>query len=511
MTLFEGVRNTLSRLAIGNANASPSYNSNQQQIGKPPVYPAWNTATYIDAYNTNATVYTIISYLALRFGSIPRYTYEIEDNNAEKALKQLTKTKCSPVAMAKLFKKAYAPNSIAPVPDDTGKLTPEQSLAKITKNPNPWQGQDTYYAEAFMFEELCGENFIELQRGKVTDANGKFLADDVIRKMPVLAKLNRSPLHMQIVPSVQDVNIILKYRFEDKTGQWRDIPVANIIHWKKTNPNYDGTVGTHLRGLAPLSAGLKLLTQDNSSIDAAVSREQNQGAYGLLVNSSIANPTPEQATTIRSQIDTKINGTKNRGNIGFLGGSAYEYFNFGQTPNDMESLASSQQVFTRLCNLFGIPPAIFLTETSYENLQQAGKSLLTNKILPACCSLRDEENRVLLPSFGLDPAKYTTDIDVTLIQELAEDMTALSVQLTNSPFLTLNEKREATGNERIEDENFDKAYMPNNMVSVDDLNINDGLDSYSGVGNPDQSTGGLHEHTDTEAGATGNASNAAKR
>ena len=511
MNLIESVKSFLS----GNVAIPPLplvnnyFEDNKTQIGKPPVYPSANIATYMAAYNTNATIYTILTYISQKFGTVPRYCYKIDDEQSAKSLKYLLKqSKIDFKNIKTLSKKAYGNTAIKP------DLTPEGRLAALTARPNDKQGQDSYYAEVELFHELTGETYVYLNRGigyNNIDIDGQLLDDDVVIKMPVLEKIVLPTQWVNPVPSKTDINEIIYYQFQDTPGHYVNISTVNIIHWKKTNPNYDGAQGTHLRGMAPLAAALRLLTQDNSATDAAVSMQQNQGARGLLVNKSIANPTPTQIGQIRDVVDTNINGTNNKSNISFLGGSDYDYFNFGQSAVDMQLLDSQQQIFIRLCNVFGVPPAIFLTQTTYENLQQAVKTFLTNKIIPSACSFKDEENRVLLPAFGLDPSQYTTDIDATLITELSEDMTALATQLSLSNWKTINEKRKATGDEPLEDPNADKILVSNTLISLDDLSVNDELDSYSGMGNSNKPTNGLHEQADTEAGNAGNAGNASSK
>ena len=513
MDLFQGIRTALGNI-IKTPAATPVFSqATTADIGRPPVYPQPNTQTYINAFVTNASIHTLIAYLADKFGTIPRFCCEVEDQAADKAAKYMLKSRRIEFKKLKdLQAKAYGETPIQPSASLlTG--TPEERLARLTARPNSVQGQDAYYAEVYMFHELTGDAFVELNRG-IPQKELLTMDDSAIAKLPILEKIVRPSQYVNIVPSKMDVNEVLYYTFEDITGIYRKIPKVNMIHWKKINPLYDGTMGTHLRGLATLSAGLKLLTQDVSATDAAVSMQQNQGAKGILYNDGIANPDAKQVSDIRDVIDSNVNGARNKSSVSFLGGSKYGYLDIGQTSVDLQLTQSQQQVFIKLCNLFGVPPAIFLTETTYENLQEAGKSLLTNKILPACCAFRDEENRMVVPSFGLDPMKYTTDIDSTLITELAEDQTQVSIQLNNSPFMTLNEKREAMGLEALPDENFDKAYLLNTNISVDDLNVNDGLDSFTGSGGPGDSNqpgSGLHEQTNEETGNAGNSNNAAPR
>jgi HK97 family phage portal protein len=499
MDLAPALRSFMSRAATP---VVPLWQNNAatKDVGKPAVYPAPNVTTYINAYNTNATIRMIVDFIAERFGNIPRFTYAVEDEQAEQAMKWLQKQRTINLKELKKVKnKAYGA-TVSPYDPD---LTPEAKLAALTARPNDKQGQDAYYIELAIYYALLGEAFIYLNRGigfgTVYDPQGQEMTDEDVKKLPVLEKVVLPAQFVNPVPSKEDVNEILYYRFEDTPGHFVNIRACDIIHWRTVNPNYDGSIGTHLRGLSKLASGLKLLTQDNSGTDASVAMQQNQGAKGLLFNKTVGNPSPEQTGAIRDVIDTNINNRSRKGSVAFLGGADYGYLDMGQSSVDLQLTQSMQQVLIRLCNLFGVPPAIFLTETTYENLQQAVKFALTNKILPMCCAFRDEENRVLLPSFQIDPRTFTTDIDATLIPELAEDMTALALQLNNSPWKTLNEKREAMGDEEMDDPNMDKILVNNTQIFLEDITVSDGLDSFgvdSGSGNTDSNGGagqGLHE------------------
>jgi hypothetical protein len=62
---------------------------------------------------------------------------------------------------------------------------------------------------------------------------------------------------------------------------------------------------------------------------------------------------------------------------------------------------------------------------------------------------------------------------------LIEDMKTQIDTLQRADFLTLNEKREYTGYDRLTDPNMDKIYVASGQTSLDDLNapIGDNLNN----------------------------------
>jgi phage portal protein BeeE len=100
---------------------------------------------------------------------------------------------------------------------------------------------------------------------------------------------------------------------------------------------------------------------------------------------------------------------------------------------------------------------------------------VTNTIVPAIASLRDELNRWLVSKNGND--QYYVDFDIQSLPELQRDIEKLVNSLANAPYLTFDEKREQLGFEALGG-NFSKAYINSGLIPLDevgmDLTIDDG-------------------------------------
>lgn len=437
-------------------------------VGQYPVYPKAELQTFINIFSSNASLYIIVSMIARKFASIPRYVYQINDSTASKQYKHFLKQPQIQVKqkhlkqIQDLHKKAY---------DET--IVEDNPLSKLMQQPNDEHNQDAYYELLATYYLLCGEAFQWLNRGDY-DPN---LSDDEIEALPILERWCLPP---------QFVGLIIKRNAYDvlggeltgyqiiNNGQPINLRIPDVLHWRKPNPNFNWWDLSHFRGLSPLYAGLKTLTQDDSITDAGVNMYQHGGAHGALVNVGMDKLSPEQLTSIDKAIDTKVNGKSNKGRIARLPGN-WNHLNFGMSAVDMDLIDASDKVFIKICNLYGVNPQVFMTGTTFNNVSQARADLITNLVLPMCCSLRDEENEDFLKAFGMDSAsqkkgakKYTTDCDVSMMPELQEDMEKIATSLVSAWWLTPNMRLEAMGQEKSSDPLMDKVWIPNNLTLIDD-------------------------------------------
>lgn len=442
-------------------------------FGGPATYPDPNLLRFIqNGYSANATVYTIISMVARKFGSIPRYAYKVSDKKAMREYRQFVKQGKFHLKHLKLLEtKAYDENVIDNTP-----------FAELLDRPNEWQGQDSFYETLCTYYMLCGESFIWLNRGDI-----EYMDDDVVDKMPPEEMFAIPPQYVELIPDPEDVWGVVGYYFV-VNGQRVFLRKNDVIHWRRPNPNFDAITRVHLRGFSPLNAGNKLITQDEAATDASVAMFQNDGAKGALFNKTLDNLDPIQKSQLQTVINRKINNRDIKGSIAALQGE-WGYLDFGQSAVDMELVEGQQSVFVRLCNLFALNAMMFLTDTTYANIQQARKDLVTNLCLPMASSLRDEMNRGLTKAFGLGRT-MTHDVDVTQLPELQNDMADLVTSLSSAWWLSPNQRLAAMNEEQSDDPLMDEVWVPNNLVLMEDAAVSDTLNSFTDGQGADQGFGG---------------------
>jgi phage portal protein BeeE len=195
---------------------------------------------------------------------------------------------------------------------------------------------------------------------------------------------------------------------------------------------------------------------------------QNGGARGVLSNETFNNLSKEQVWAADEAINTKINNKQMKSAVVQLPGKwVYQYM--GQNAVDMDLIDAQDKTFQRICNLLGCNPQLFETGTTFNNVEQARKDLITNAILPDCSSYRDEENRILLRAFGYDQSQYCIDVDATDLYELADDMDKLTTRVMAAWVLTPNQRLEELGYDRSDDPNMDLIYIPSTNILLDDI------------------------------------------
>lgn len=447
-------------------------------MGGPANYPDPNILRFIQSgYSANATVYTIISLVARKFGSVPRYVYKISNQKSLRAYRQFMKQgKFTMRDMKVLELKAYDETTL----DDT-------PFGELMARPNEWQGQDSFYELACTFYMLAGEAFIYLNRGDIEDMD-----DDQADKQEPIEMYIIPSQYVELIPDPEDVWGIVGYYF-NVSGQKIFMRKNDVIHWRKPNPNFDANTRVHLRGFSPLNAGNKLVTQDDAATDATVAMHQNDGAKGILYNKTMDNLTPEQKSMVQDVIDRRVNNRDVKSAVATLQGD-WGYLDISQSSVDMELIKGQEAVFIRLCNLYGINPMLFLANATYENIQQARKDLVTGLVLPMACSLRDEMNRLLLPAFGLSK-QYTHDVDIAQLPELQNDASQMITSLIGAWWLTPNQRLAAMNEEESDDPLMNERWIPNNLVLMEDAAMTDTLNSFTDGPGTNQNPGGT-EGTD---------------
>lgn len=448
-----GLFDWLSGPVIRRAQASTTFQTVNNVL---PVYPDAKLPTYINAYTSNAAFFSIVSLAARKFSVIPWYVYNIMDEKKTKEYKNIHKKRHQPGFLSKadkLLTKAYQ------------EIDEGSAFAKLISRPNNYQGQDTFLFAIYAYYLICGEAFIWLNRGDVEGKDEKTIA-----QMPVLEMFVLPSQYMEVIPDQEDVYGVTGYRLQKNGTEYVTYSKAEIIHWKTFNPCWEsGIARTHLRGFAPLSAGLKILTQDEDATDAAVAQYKNGGVKAIITNKSLNKLTPTQASQLDDVIDEKINNNKRKAAVAALQGD-WAVHQLGNTSVDMELLRAQDQTLIRLCNLMGVPSELFLNGSTYANKLQARKDLVTNLIIPACCSLRDEMNRALKPAFKAK-ANQTVDIDYSEIAELQEDLSLMVQGLVNAWWFTPNQRLKMMNEEESEDENMNKVYIPSTLQPLDNANM----------------------------------------
>ncbi|TAG99525.1 MAG: phage portal protein, partial [Sphingobacteriales bacterium] len=387
--------------------------------------------------------------ISKRFGQMPRYEYKVKDKKAAKQYKRLINPGgTSAAALRKAFAlrvKAYDEDIV------------DGALSKLVMKPNDYQGQDQFFQAVAIQYELFGECFIWKNRG--INENGEPLELHVLPAN-----------YVDVVPDETDVWGVSGYIFK-VSGSELGLRKEDVIHWKNNNPNFDAVTREHLRGQSPLKAGLKLLQQDIDATDASVAMFQNGGARGVLFNKTLNNLSPEQQTQLQNVINRKLNAGAVKSAIATLQGD-WGYADFGLSSVDMELLKAAQSTTEKLCNLFSVPPELFISGQTYENKNQARKDFLTNKVIPMCAAFDDELNRSLGKDFKSSNTTLQTEYDnEPELQEDIEKLIEYSAKLFDRGVINGNEFRKLSNYEESSEPMHNQFLIAGNYTPLQDLDL----------------------------------------
>lgn len=399
-------------------------------IGVQEVYSPIEQQTAISkGFNANTAVYSIVKKYAKKASSIERY---LENKKDDKPLEK-------------------------------------HPLNLLLQRPNPRQSQAAFFKTVFACYKLFGECFIWLNRGDATmgvDENGELYerTPQQYIKVPVTEMFVIPANHIVVIPDRNDPNDIIGYQLANRP----DIKIRkeDMIHWMDLNLDWDEFSRPQLRGMTPLKPGFKTLTADNSLIDSMVRMAQGDGAKGAAVNKTVGmKMSPEQQAQVKRVFDEKINNKDIKNTIAALEGD-WQYLNFGLTAVDMDTLAARNFIYKELCFLLDVPFALFDTEITYANQNEAKKGWISDSIKPDCKELDEELQRVLFPAFGLsyETAQICTDFDE--LPEMQEDKEKMIDRLNKTP-MTGNERREEMGYEKSTAEGMEEVTCSEDMKPIE--------------------------------------------
>jgi HK97 family phage portal protein len=114
------------------------------------------------------------------------------------------------------------------------------------------------------------------------------------------------------------------------------------------------------------------------------------------------------------------------------------------SPKDMDFLEAKHAAAREIALAFGVPPMLLGIpgDNTYANYQEANRVFWRGTVLPLANRIAGALAQWLAPAFGED---LRLAIDTDRIEALNADRAALWERVTMAPFLTLNEKRIATG------------------------------------------------------------------
>ncbi len=326
----------------------------------------------------------------------------------------------------------------------------QHPVLDLLHRPNPYQGRAEFLENIFGYKLLTGECFIPKIRVQAGMNKGKII--QLITIPP------------QYVSIAIDSSTGLPDSFNYVNGRYKEqIAPEDIIYTKYWNP--DGTV----RGVSPLAAARKVVAQSNDAYEASMKLIKNLGPTGILtVNDAKSQLDQTQLDRLQRQYEEKYGGPANYGKIIITGGKM-SWITTGAKAEDLGLWEGQKMTMRDICNVYGISSQLLNDpeNKTYSNMQEARKALITNCVLPELHLFNACLNRDLIPEFEKqDNRRYSLEIDVQHFSEIREDEESRINLLSQAWWMTLNEKRKATGLGELNVPEGNQMFIPNNLTGV---------------------------------------------
>ncbi len=321
-------------------------------------------------------------------------------------------------------------------------------ILDLLERPNPIQGKQEFFENFLGFKLISGESF--MYGAKPTAGKNK----GVPKELWVLA-----PAAMQV--KFDQWGIPKEYKV-GRSGQI--LAAEDVLYVKYWNP--DGE-----RGMSPIEAGIAVLQQSNDGYLASAKLLQNLGAQGVLsLEDEDVEFTQKQADEMEQKYVEKYGGPLNHGRIMIASGK-WSWQQIGLRASDLELLDSQNMAMRDICNLYNLNSQLFNDpdNKTYNNVKEARKSGLTDAVIPELKLLEGELNRWLVDFYSKrDGREYKIEFDTSIFPELKEDEALLAQILTQSWWMSPNERRERQGLDQREEDEMDNIYIPSGTLPLTD-------------------------------------------
>ena len=304
-------------------------------------------------------------------------------------------------------------------------------LSQLLARPNPRQDGASLFETLYAHMLLFGNAYIE----------GVALDGDV-RELYVLR-----PDRMKVVPGTDGWAEAYEYtvggrsvRF-DQSAQ-RVLPILHLTFFHPLDDQY---------GLAPLEAAAVAVDIHNAAAKwnkALLDNAARPSGALVYAGPEGAVLSDSQFERLKRELTDTYQGAANAGRPLLLEGGL-DWKAMSLTPKDMDFLEAKNAAAREIALAFGVPPMLLGIpgDNTFANYQEANRALWRQTILPLAARVGGALAQWLAPQFG---ENLRVAIDGDRIEALSADRAALWRRVTDAPFLTVNERREAVGYGPIE-------------------------------------------------------------
>lgn len=381
-----------------------------------------------EGYLQNITVFDCVNLISRSAAGVPWILMERGKTTTSKAHRKMSfKTAAKAMANGGLFAKASVHNS----------EIEDHPLLRLMERANPSQGGPEYIESVFGYWLITGNSY-ETWVGPSTGPNkGKPTELWALR-----------PDRMNVIGGTKDSGeMVSGYRYYAGTLEDFFAP-EEILHQKFFSPLDD------FYGLSPIQVASRVIDGDNKALLWNQQILSNSGVPpGMVV---IKNGVQKEVRDrLKAEMEKRFSGSSNSRRP-MVGEGDVDWKDFGRSAVDLDWMEGRKMNRREIARAYNVPPELIgdTDVQGYASKEQARKGLYTETVLPLLDRRRDNLNHRVTAAYG---DNFYLDYDRDQIEALHEDTAKRYVGLKVADWLSVNEKRTATGY----DENTDpKCNIP---------------------------------------------------
>ncbi len=340
-------------------------------------------------------------------------------------------------------------------------LIEEHPILTLLSAPNPMSGGMDFFKRVYSFRLLSGNSYLEY-----VEAGG----------VPMELWTHR-PEFMRVVAGDGGMPEAYTFATRGRTQRWDVDKITGrtqLLHSKSFHPLDDWY------GMSPLEAAAFEIDQHNAAGAWNYSLLKNQARpSGALVYSPTRDSSPdtmsdEQYLRAKEQIDELYSGAGSE-ELGrpmlFEGSLKWEELSI--SPKDMDWLQGRDMSARDIAMAYDVPPQLVGISGSqtFANFEQARLSLYEDAVMPLLDGYTDDLNRWLVPIFD---ENLHLEFDQDAIPALAVRRREKWAMVQSSTILTINEKRQELGFDRIENPLADEVFVEASKLPLGaDVDVDD--------------------------------------
>jgi HK97 family phage portal protein len=308
-------------------------------------------------------------------------------------------------------------------------------LLDLLNHPNEVEGGAIFTEKTLSYLLLNGNSYVLGVRG--------------LPSQPPRFLYSLRPDRMVIKPDKSGQFLVSGYTYNPGASE-QNFLATDIMHLMEFHPTDD------FYGLSRLKVAKKKFDISNKADDWNANLLQNDmKSPGIVTARSVID-----LDKFKDKWRENYQGAANAGKPIVLSGEDIKWQSLSLTPKDVDWLNGQKFTMRQICSIFGVDSCLVgdMEYATYSNKQEARKGLYMEVVLPLMDLLRDEYQRWLVPYYGKD---IILNYDRDKIEELQEDREKQYTYLKTASWLTINEKRLATGyDERPDGDIYDKPAPP---------------------------------------------------